>query len=256
MTKKRKVQTTTAASSSPVGAPEPTAATVALPIRVAIIEDNPDMRRQLRRLFSESSGYECVSDCPSAESALESLPAIKPEVVLMDINLPGLDGIECVRQLKLKLPGTVFIMLTVYENTERIFQAVQAGASGYLLKRIDPSDLLRAVQEARSGGAPMTSFIARKVLDAFRTQLPKPAQPSAAEELSAREREVLEKLAKGLLVKEIAAQLGVSYSTVRTYTLRIYEKLHVRSRSQAAALYYGTQNRVPNQETPGKQRRS
>jgi DNA-binding NarL/FixJ family response regulator len=132
-------------------------------------------------------------------------------------------------------------MLTVYENTERIFQAVQAGASGYLLKRTDPAELLRAVQEARSGGAPMTSFIARKVLDAFRTQLPKPAQPPAAEELSAREREVLEKLAKGFLVKEIADQLGVSFSTVRTYTLRIYEKLHVRSRSQAAAHYFRTQ---------------
>jgi DNA-binding NarL/FixJ family response regulator len=241
MSKKRRVQVETAASLSAPAASPSNAATQPSCIRVSIIEDNPDMRQGLRRLFSESPGYACVSDHESAESALESLPAARPDVVLMDINLPGLDGIECVRRLKLKLPETVFIMLTVYENTERIFQAVQAGASGYLLKRTDASDLLRAVQEARSGGAPMTNFIARKVLDAFRTQLPRPAQPSEADELSAREREVLEKLAKGFLVKEIADQLGVSFSTVRTYTLRIYEKLHVRSRSQAAAHYFRTQ---------------
>jgi DNA-binding NarL/FixJ family response regulator len=241
MRKKRGVQLQSASSLSLPTAPEAVGGAAPPRIRVALIEDNPDMRGGLRRLFSESPGCKCVGDYGSAEAALESLPALKPEVVLMDINLPGLDGIECVRRLKLELPETVFIMLTVYENTERIFRAVQAGASGYLLKRTDPSELLRAVQEARSGGAPMTSIIARKVLDAFRTQLPKPAQPPGAEALSDREQEVLEKLAKGLLVKEIADQLGISFSTVRTYTLRIYEKLHVRSRSQAAAHYFRTQ---------------
>jgi DNA-binding NarL/FixJ family response regulator len=208
------------------------------PVRVAVIEDSPDWREMLERLFAESPGIECLGTFPTAESALKSLPGLRPHVVLMDINLPGLDGIECVRQLKTKLPATLFVMLTVYENTERIFQAVQAGASGYLLKRTAPADILQAVRDARNGGAPMTGFIARKVLDAFRAQLPQAVSPAETVELSAREQQVLEKLAKGFLVKEIAEQLGIGFGTVHTYTLRIYEKLHVRSRAEAAARYF------------------
>lgn len=213
-------------------------------IRVAIVEDNPGMLRSLQRLLSESSGIICVGAHPSAESALKMLPAEKPEVVLMDINLPCIDGIECVRQLKAALPAAVFVMHTVYENTERIFQAIQAGASGYLLKRTEPTALIQAIREARSGGAPMTSLIARKVLDAFRTQNPDQAAATHTAkpmELSPREQEVLQKLAKGFLIKEIADQMGVSFSTIRTYTERIYEKLHVRSRSEAAARFFQKQ---------------
>ena len=147
---------------------------VATLIRVAIIEDNPGMLRSLRRLIEESPGFECVGAHASAEAALPALPGERPEVVLVDINLPGADGVECVRRLKAELPATVFVMHTVYENSERIFQAVQAGASGYLLKRTDPTALLQAIRDAHSGGAPMTSLIARKVLDAFRRQMPEP----------------------------------------------------------------------------------
>ena len=213
-------------------------------IRVAIIEDNPGMLRSLRRLLVESAGFECVGAHASAESALQNLPQEKPEVVLVDINLPGVDGVECVRKLKVELPSTVFVMHTVYENSERIFHAVQAGASGYLLKRTNPSALLQAIRDAHSGGAPMTSLIARKVLDAFRRQMPEPTThpPDETLELSAREQEVLEKLAQGFLVKEIAEQLGVGFATVRTYTERIYQKLHVRSRAEAAARYFQLHN--------------
>lgn len=210
-------------------------------IRVAVVEDNPGMLQGLHRLLSESPGIICTGAHPSAESALKMLPEEKPDVVLMDINLPDVDGIECVRRLKAVLPESVFVMHTVYENTERIFHAIQAGASGYLLKRTDPAALIQAIREARSGGAPMTSLIARKVLDAFRTQNPAPAaaaQSAEPVELSPREQEVLQKLARGFLIKEIADQMGVSYSTIRTYTERIYEKLHVRSRSEAAARFF------------------
>ncbi|MEN9632067.1 MAG: hypothetical protein RL077_471 [Verrucomicrobiota bacterium] len=213
-------------------------------IRVAIVEDHPGMLGNVRRLLSESPGFECVGTHGSAESALKNLPGERPDVVLMDINLPGMDGVACVRQLKLLLPSTVVVMHTVYEDTERIFQAIQAGASGYLLKRTDPAALLQAIREVRGGGAPMTSLIARKVLDAFRHQLPATAVSTAPREkleLSPREQDVLEKLARGFLVKEIADQLGVSFSTVRTYTERIYEKLHVRSRAEATARYFQNQ---------------
>ncbi|HEY4414398.1 MAG TPA: response regulator transcription factor [Verrucomicrobiae bacterium] len=213
-------------------------------IRVAIVEDNDGLLLNLRRLLIESPGFDCVGTHRSAESALKTLAKEKPDVVLMDINLPDINGVECVRQLKLAMPATVFVMHTVYENAERIFQAVQAGASGYLLKRTDPAALLQAIREAANGGAPMTSVIARKVLDAFRPQIPAPATtapPPGTVGLSVREQAVLEKLAKGFLVKEIADQLGVSYATIRTYTERIYEKLHVRSRSEAAARYYQSQ---------------
>ena len=218
------------------------AAAVAGSIRVSLVEDSPDMRRGLQRLLRESPGFQLLGAHATAEAALQALPAEKPDVVLMDINLPGMDGIECVRRLKAALPGTVVVMLTVYENTERIFEAIQAGASGYLLKRSDPAALLQALRDARSGGAPMTSLTARKVLDAFRAQLPGSAAPNPATNLSEREHQVLQQLARGFLLKEIADQLGLSYTTVLTYTERIYEKLHVRSRSEAAARYFETKH--------------
>ena len=205
------------------------------------------MLRNLGRLFGESRGFSCVGTHASAETALKKIPGESPDIVLMDINLPGADGVECVRQLKAKMPGTMFVMHTVYEDMDRIFQAIQAGASGYLLKRTDPLALLQSIREAREGGAPMSSIIARKVLDAFRTQVPTTpaAQPDPESvELSAREKEVLEKLAQGFLKKEIADQLGISYGTVRTFTERIYQKLHVRSRSEAAAHYFQTRRQA------------
>jgi DNA-binding NarL/FixJ family response regulator len=231
---------------TPVGPDTPPSdappAAPATPIRVAIVEDSPGMLRNLSRLFNESPGFECAGAYAAAETALETLPRENPDVVLMDINLPGMDGVECVRRLKAQMPGTMFVMHTVYEDMDRIFKAIQAGASGYLLKRTDPLALLQSIREARQGGAPMTSIIARKVLDAFRKQIPAPATrpKDASLELSAREEEVLEKLAKGFLLKEIADQLGVGYATVRTYTERIYQKLHVHSRSEAAARYFQT----------------
>ncbi len=204
--------------------------------RLSIVEDDAGVRASLVRLFNETPGFQCVSDYASAEKALERLPVEKPDVVLMDINLPGLDGIECVRQLKERAPSILVVMLTVYENTGQVFQALQAGATGYLLKRTPPKQLLAAVMDVLEGGAPMTSHIARKVVEAFRSP---PAAKAADKivELSARETEVLEMLARGFLIKEIGDQLGVGFGTVRTYVRRIYEKLHVQSRSQAIVKY-------------------
>ncbi len=204
--------------------------------RVSIVEDDAGVRAGLERLFNGTREFQCAGSYGSAEAALARLPAEKPDLVLMDINLPGLDGIECVRQLKAQEPSLLVLMLTVYEETERVFQALRAGATGYLLKRTRPVELLEAVREVLEGGAPMTSQIARKVVEAFHTG---PADGSSASEveLSARETEVLELLAKGFLIKEIADRLGVGFGTVRTYIRRIYEKLHVQSRSQAIIKY-------------------
>ena len=165
---------------------------------------------------------------------MAKLPAEKPTVVLMDINLPGVNGIECVRRLKPLLPDTQFVMLTVYEDPEHIFNALEAGASGYLLKRMPRAELLVALKDVHAGGSPMTSNIARKVVQSFRRT---ETQPSDAVDLSPREREVLDLLARGYLYKEIAESLQISVPTVNTYIRRIYEKLHVRSRSQAVAKF-------------------
>ncbi len=168
----------------------------------------------------------------SAEAAIATLPAEKPTVVLMDINLPGLSGIDCVCRLKPLMPETQFVMLTVYEDADHIFNALTAGASGYLLKRTPRAELLAALKDVHAGGSPMSSNIARKVVQSFRGTGP---QPSETNDLSPREREVLELLARGYLYKEIAGSLQISGPTVNTYIRRIYEKLHVRSRSQAVA---------------------
>ena len=203
--------------------------------RVSIVEDDPGVRAGLQRLFNESREFQCVSSYAAADVALAGLSADKPDVILMDINLPGLSGIDCVRQLKERDASVLVVMLTVYEDAEQVFQALQAGATGYLLKRTPPKQLLEAVKEVLEGGAPITSHIARKVVEAFHAP---PTKPAGAEvELSQREREVLELLAKGFLIKEIGDKLGIGFGTVRTYVRRIYEKLHVQSRSQAIAKY-------------------
>ncbi|MDE3068768.1 MAG: response regulator transcription factor, partial [Verrucomicrobiota bacterium] len=168
------------------------------------------------------------------EDALARLPHDKPDVVLMDINLPGMNGVECVRQLKPLAPQVQVMMLTVYEDTENIFNALAAGASGYLLKRTPGRELLEAIREVHRGGSPMTTHIARKVVSSFQRT---PAAATSAEALSPREQEVLDCLAQGFLYKEIADKLGISYETVHTYIRRIYEKLQVRTRTEAVAKF-------------------
>lgn len=204
-------------------------------IRVSIVEDNAQLRQTLARVLQRADGFEFISDYETAEAALEGLPADRPEVVLMDINLPGINGVECVRRLRPQLPDTQIIMLTVYEDTENIFNALAAGATGYLLKRTPRTELLEAIQEVRRGGSPMTAHIARKVVQSFQ-KIP-PAEAPAADNLSPREQEVLDLLSQGFLYKEIADKLGISYETVHTYIRRIYEKLQVRTRTEAVAKF-------------------
>jgi len=203
-------------------------------IAVSIIEDDAPARGILADWIRRTPGFRCAGVHGSGESALATLPAGKPTVVLMDINLPGMSGIECVRRLKPLLPDTQFVMLTVYEDAEHIFNALAAGASGYLLKRMPRAELLSALKNVYAGGSPMSSNIARKVVQSFQRS---GSQFSEAEDLSPREREVLELLARGYLYKEIAESLQISVPTVNTYIRRIYEKLHVRSRSQAVAKF-------------------
>ncbi|MCS7089759.1 MAG: response regulator transcription factor [Verrucomicrobiota bacterium] len=206
-----------------------------MPIKVTIVEDNEKLRETLARVIGRTEGFECVGSFASAEDALRAVPQIKPDVVLMDINLPGLNGVECVRRLKEQCPETQFIMLTVYEDTDNIFNALAAGATGYLLKRSTRTELLQAIRDVVQGGSPMTTHIARKVVQSFQKPVPKPTEPAA--ELSPREREVLDLLAQGFLYKEIAEKLGISYETVHTHIRRIYEKLQVRTRTEAVAKF-------------------
>jgi DNA-binding NarL/FixJ family response regulator len=218
--------------------------------RVSIVEDDAGVRAGLIRLLKETRDFECASSYVNGEDALAGLPSDQPDVILMDINLPGISGIECVRLLKQRAPELLIVMLTVYEETEQVFQALQAGATGYLLKRTPPRQLLDGVREVLDGGAPITSHIARKVVEAFHAHAAsRPADPTV--ELSQREKEVLGMLAQGYLIKEIGDKVGVSFGTVRTYVRRIYEKLHVQSRSQAIAKYFhGTAGMPPNRPGP------
>ena len=204
-----------------------------MPITVSIVEDNDKLRETLSRVLDRADGFRCVSQYASAEDALKDLPQIKPGVVLMDINLPGMNGVECVRQLKKLSPELQGMMLTVYEDTDNIFDALAAGASGYLLKRTASKELLEAIQEVHRGGSPMTTHIARKVVQSFQ----KPAASAATENLSEREQQVLDLLSQGLIYKEIAEKLEISYETVHTYIRRIYEKLQVRTRTEAVAKF-------------------
>jgi DNA-binding NarL/FixJ family response regulator len=203
-------------------------------IAVSIIEDDVPAREILAGWIRRADGFRCVGEYDDAESALEQLPQEQPSVVLVDINLPGMNGIECVRRLKPRLPDTQFVMVTVYEDANHIFNALSAGASGYLLKQMRRNDLLAALKEVHAGGSPMSSQIARRVVQSFQRA---GMDQGNAEDLSPREREVLELLARGYLYKEIASMLQISVQTVNTYIRRIYEKLHVRSRAQAVAKY-------------------
>ncbi|MGO8837300.1 MAG: response regulator [Limisphaerales bacterium] len=205
-----------------------------MPITVSIVEDNDKLRGTLARLLDRSDGVRCLSKYGNAEDALKDLPQVRPNVVLMDINLPGMNGVECVRQLKQLIPETQIMMLTVYEDTENIFNALAAGAGGYMLKRTSSKELLEAVQAVHSGGSPMTMHIARKVVQSFQRSA---ASVQTTENLSEREQQVLDLLSQGLIYKEISEKLGISYETVHTYIRRIYEKLQVRTRTEAVAKF-------------------
>jgi DNA-binding NarL/FixJ family response regulator len=203
--------------------------------KIAIVEDNATLRQYLAELIGGTPAHRCVCACASAEEALKEIPAHKPDVVLMDIHLPGESGIVCTARLRETMPNLQIIMLTVYKDIKMIFQALKAGACGYVLKRSDEKEILAAIAEVRAGGAPMTSEIARMVVRSFTEQ---PAEKSNTEGLSAREMEILALLAEGLSNKEIGAQLHISSTTVRTHLMHIYEKLHVRCRTEAAARYF------------------
>jgi DNA-binding NarL/FixJ family response regulator len=205
-----------------------------MPISVSIVEDNEKLRGTLVRVINRADGFRCVTDYGNAEDALKDLPQVRPDVVLMDINLPGMNGVECVRQLKQQLPQTQVMMLTVYEDTENIFNALAAGANGYMLKRTSSRELLEAIQEVHRGGSPMTMHIARKVVQSFQKTA---ATAPPTENLSEREQQVLDLLSQGLMYKEIADKLAISYETVHTYIRRIYEKLQVRTRTEAVAKF-------------------
>ena len=201
-------------------------------ITVAVVEDNPGLRASLATMLNRAPGLQCAGTFPDAEQALRALPTLRPRVVLMDIQLPGMDGVRCVAQLARDLPGTQIIMLTAFDNPDTIFDSLAAGAGGYLLKPVRTAQLAAAVKEIAAGGAPMTSSIARRVVQTFR----KPAAPPGDDApLSPRESEILDLLSRGLLLKEIGDQLRISYWTVQTHIGRIYEKLHVHSRAQAVA---------------------
>jgi DNA-binding NarL/FixJ family response regulator len=204
------------------------------PVTIAIIEDNATLRSNLEATVRGVPHFQCVGAFPGAEQALAALPKLAPAVVLMDINLPGMNGVECVRQLTRVLRETLVIMITVYDDSDSIFNSLAAGAHGYLLKPVRSPQLIEAIQEVLAGGAPMSMHIARRVVQTFK----KPAAPVETEaELWPREIEILEMLAKGFLKKEIADKLGISYWTVQTHVGRLYKKLHVHTRAQAVAKF-------------------
>ena len=200
-------------------------------IKIAIVEDSRTTRDGLETIVNLAPDFHCVCACETAEEAISVLPRHQPDVVLMDIQLPSMSGIECVAQLKKLLPNVQVVMVTVYEDPERIFRALRAGASGYLLKRAAPEQVLSAIREVHQGGAPMSGEIARKVIAHFQKQ---EAASAEVENLSAREREILELVSKGFANKEIADKIGVAVDTVRWHLKHIYTKLHVRSRTEAA----------------------
>jgi DNA-binding NarL/FixJ family response regulator len=203
-------------------------------ITVGLVEDNDTVRQTLSELIEAAPGYRCVCACATAKEAMAEIPKARPEVVLMDIHLPGESGIACTARLKAKMPELQVVILTVYKDTELIFRALKAGASGYLLKRAPTADVLRAVADVKSGGAPMTGEIARLVVQSFQAE---PSDGLNEQGLSPRELEILELLSEGITNKKIAARLGISAETVRTHLGRIYEKLHVHGRLEAVTKY-------------------
>lgn len=204
-------------------------------INVSIVEDNTGTREGLVKLFNRADGFACQRSYPTGEAAVLGIPNETPQVALIDINLPGISGIECVRQLKNLCPEMHVLMLTTYEESDLIFESLRAGANGYLLKKMPAKELIEAVQQVHAGGAPMSMQIARKVVAHFHRLKEAPGEMS---QLTKRENEILGCLAKGFLYKEIAEYLQISYATVRTHIERIYQKLHVRSRSQAVAKFH------------------
>jgi len=203
-------------------------------ISVSIVDDEKKLCKSIATFLDGSTGFRCLSIYGSAEAALKHLPTDKPDVVLMDINMAGMDGIECVKRLKLLAPQIQILMLTVYEDTDQIFKALAAGATGYLLKRLEPEELLQAIRDVNSGGSPMSNSIARKVVASFQV-----ADVAGENKhlLTSREQAVLDCLAQGLAYKQIGDQLNISINTIRTHLRHIYEKLHVQSRTEAVAKY-------------------
>jgi DNA-binding NarL/FixJ family response regulator len=199
-------------------------------IKVSIVEDDAKLRETLVRYFAGQTGFRCLNAYPNAEAALADLPQHPPDVVLMDINLPGMSGIECVSRLRQAAPSLKILMLTVFEESEQVFKALSAGAFGYLVKSNRPAKILEAIREVHDGGSPMSGHIARKVVQSFQARA---AVRAETDTLTARELEVLQGLSRGHPYKEIASDLGISLSTVRTYIQRIYEKLHVHSQTEA-----------------------
>ena len=208
-------------------------------INIGIVEDLDEVRDGLSQFISLNSEFNVTGSFRTAEEALIGIPALKPDIVIMDINLPGMNGIECIRQIKDKTPGTQFMMFTVYENDEKVFEALKAGASGYLLKNTGLVQLITAIKELHEGGSPMSSNIARKLVSIFHVQ--EVARPPISS-LSPRENEVLQLLADGLLYKEIAEQLCISIATVRQHIHKIYDKLHVQNRTEALNKVFGKKN--------------
>ena len=207
-------------------------------ISVCIVDDNNDIRSALEEIIKLADGYKLLASFSSGEEALKKIPIFHPDVVLMDINLGGMSGIECVRRLKPEHPEILYMMCTVYEEDEKIFEALSAGANGYILKKTTPPKLIEAIRELNEGGAPMSSQIARKVVTAFQSK-PVSTESSLISVLSNREKEILELLSKGMLYKEIAAQLFISQETVRKHVYHIYDKLHVNNRVEAVNKYFG-----------------
>lgn len=205
-----------------------------MPIKVSIVEDSRGTRHSLTELLVNSPALCCLGAYRDAEQALQRIPAEPPDVVLMDINLPGMSGIECVARLKERLPKVQVLMLTTYEDNDLIFNSLRSGASGYLLKNMPSAEIIQAIEQVHAGGAPMSMQIARKVVNHFQ-HIKTP--DSEVEQLTKREHEILSLLAKGYLYKEIADQLAISASTVRAHLHAIYEKLHVQSRTQAVVKF-------------------
>ena len=209
-------------------------------ISVCIVDDIKELRSALAEIVSAAEGYKCIGTMSNVSEACVKLPILKPDVVLMDINLGENEtGIDCVRELKPIMPTTNFMMCTVYEDDEKIFEALSAGASGYILKKTEPSKLIEAIRELHEGGAPMSSQIARKVVFAFRERSRNTINPYNIEQLSQREKQILEELSRGLMYKEIAKVLSISSETVRKHVYHIYEKLHVTNRVEAVNKFFG-----------------
>lgn len=203
---------------------------------MAIVEDLDEVREGLKQFISLNPEFKVLDTFKTAEEALHDLPQLQPDIVIMDINLPGMSGIECIRQVKKKIAQTQFMMFTVYENDEKVFEALKAGATGYLLKNTGLLQLIEALQELHNGGSPMSSNIARKLVTIFREEHTDEAPMIA---LSKRENEILQLLSKGLLYKEIADKLVISVGTVRQHIHKIYEKLHVQNRTEAINKAFG-----------------